>query len=83
MTKANLRRERLSVDMLPQEHRQIKACAAMHGETMRDYVLDCIRERLQHEFSKKETFVFSDHVEQDAVLKKLWDNKKDALYDRL
>jgi len=82
MAKVNIKRERMSIDMLPQEHRQIKVCAALHGETIRDYVLECIRERLQHE-SKKESLVFSDHVDQDTVLKELWDNEKDAVYDKL
>ena len=32
-------RDRLSIDVLPEEHRQIKVYAALHGMTIREYVL--------------------------------------------
>ena len=54
MTKINGERERLSIDVLAQEHRQIKTYAAIHGETIREYVLKSVHERLRREAEEKE-----------------------------
>jgi len=75
-------RERLSIDVLPEEHRQIKAYAALHGETIREYVLESIKERLRHESEQKDILSLTASLDKDPVLKKLWHNKKDAAYDR-
>ena len=83
MTKQNNQRDRLSIDILPEEHRQIKIFAALHGETIREYVLEGVRERLRHEKENKELSILAIHPDQDPVLKELWDNKKDAGYDKL
>ena len=77
------RRERLSIDVLPQQHRQIKACAALHGETIREYVLECIQERLRREVKEKDLSALTTHLYEDSVLRELWDNEKDARYDKL
>ncbi len=82
MTKLNGGRDRLSIDVLPEEHRQIKAYAALHGETIREYVLECVRERLHRENEKKGLQALTMHLDQDLVLRELWDNKKDAAYDK-
>ena len=83
MSKIDIGRERLSIDVLPEEHRQIKTYAALHGETIREYVLRCVWERLRKEAEKKEFSALTTHLDQDPILKKLWDNKKDAAYDKL
>ena len=44
-----LKRERLSIDVRPEEHRQIKALAALYGKTIREYVLECVRKRIKDE----------------------------------
>jgi len=80
---AKTRRDRLSIDVLPEEHRQIKAYAAFHGQTIREYVLDSVRERLRRENEKRELSTLTMHLDQDPVLKELWDNEKDAAYDEL
>jgi uncharacterized protein (DUF1778 family) len=80
MPLTSTRRERMSVDVNPEEHRRIKACAALHGTTIRNYILECVRERL-----KRETVMAPDlmaSLEEDPVLKSLWDNPKDAAYDK-
>lgn len=76
-------RERLSIDVRPEEHRKIKACAALHGETIRDYVIKSVRERLRREAEEKELSALSLRLYQDPLLKKLWDNEKDSAYDKL
>ncbi|HLD82666.1 MAG TPA: hypothetical protein VI976_01810 [Candidatus Omnitrophota bacterium] len=83
MTKYALERERLSIDVLPEEHRRIKAYAALYGESLREYVLKSIRERLLRETEIKELFSLTAHLDKDPILKKLWENKKDSGYDKL
>ena len=76
-------RERLSIDVRPEEHRKIKAYAALHGETIRDYVIKSVRERFKREAEVKELSVLSLRLDQDSLLKTLWDNEKDGAYDKL
>ena len=83
MAKAGMARERLSIDVFPEEHRQIKTYAAIHGETIREYVLESVRERLRHETERRELSALTINLDQDPLLRKLWENKKDAAYDRL
>ncbi len=83
MYKKNLKRERLSVDVLPEEHRLIKVYAAKRGETIRNYVLDSVRERITKEKESRELDRLTSDMEGDLVLKNLWENEKDAVYDKL
>ncbi|OGW77138.1 MAG: hypothetical protein A3I73_02975 [Omnitrophica bacterium RIFCSPLOWO2_02_FULL_45_16] len=83
MPRIDVARERLSIDVFPEEHRQIKSFAALHGETIREYVLECIRERLRKETEKKDLTVLAMRLDQDPLFKQAWDNKKDAAYDKL
>ncbi|MBL8024309.1 MAG: hypothetical protein JNK54_08535 [Elusimicrobia bacterium] len=77
------RRERVSVDVDPKEHRRIKVCAALHGMTIRKYVLESVRERLSRETEQKSVSSLSSFLSNDPVLKDLWDNDKDAAYDKM
>jgi len=81
MAKRDMKRNRLSIDVLPEEHRQIKAYAALNGKTIREYVLESVRERLRRQQEKRELSVLTMHLDRDPVLKELWDNEKDAAYD--
>ena len=83
MTRTGVERERLSIDVFSEEHRKIKVYAALHGQTIREYVLESVRERLRAEAENKELSTMSMHLDKDPVLKELWDNEKDAEYDRL
>jgi len=76
-------RDRLSIDINPKEHRLIKMFATFHGETIREYVIECIRERLRRETEAKELQALTKDLGKDPVLRELWDNKKDAGYDKL
>jgi uncharacterized protein (DUF1778 family) len=82
MAKTVQARDRLSIDVFPAEHRQIKAYAALHGETIREYVLESVKERLRRESEQKDLLSLTANLGNDPVLKKLWHNKKDAAYDR-
>ena len=83
MVKMSAERERLSIDVLPEEHRQIKVHAALRGQTIREYVLESIREQLRQEKEARELEALTTRLDQDPVLKELWDNEKDAVYDKL
>jgi uncharacterized protein (DUF1778 family) len=83
MAKAEVTRERLSIDVLPEEHKRIKAYAALHGETIREYVVESVRERLRQEAEERGLSALTMNLNQDPVLKELWNNEKDAAYDKI
>jgi len=74
---------RMSIEVAPEEHRQIKAFAALHGLTIREYVLESVRKRLHQEKESAELSALTTDLRHDAVLKDLWDNDKDSAYDKL
>lgn len=83
MTKKNSAMERLSIDVLPEEHRQIKAYAALYGKTIREYVLECVQKKLRKEAERKELSNISAYPDKDPILHSVWENKKDAEYDKI
>ena len=83
MSKTDMPRERLSIDVLPEEHKRIKVYAALHGETIREYVVTSVRVRLRQEAEERELSTLTMNLNQDPVLKELWDNEKDAAYDKI
>lgn len=74
-------RERLSIEVSPEEHKKIKRYATLHGNSVREYILDSIRERIHHENEEKDLLKLTTSI--NPVLKELWDNEMDAAYDRL
>ncbi len=74
-------KERLSIDVKPEEHRLIKMYAARKGMTIRLYVLESIRQRLVQENESKELSFMTQNA--SPALKQIWDNDKDADYDKL
>ena len=83
MRKLSIVRERLSIDVLPEERKQIKVYAALCGKTIREYVIESVRERLRRESEDRELSALALHLDQDPVLKNLWDNEKDSAYDKI
>ena len=83
MAKTEAIRERLSIDVLPEEHRRIKAYAALHGETIREYVIESVLERLRHEGEEKELTALTMNLKRDPILAELWNNEKDSAYDKI
>ena len=81
MPKDALDKERLSIDVPPEEHKQIKMFAARHGVSMRIYVLESIRKRLLEDEEARQLSVMTTYA--GPVLRALWDNDKDAAYDNL
>ena len=76
------KRPRISIDVQPQMRRRLRLAAAKRDLTVRRYVLEAIEERLREDLG-------DDHEEvvltakTDPVLAELWDNPRDAAYDRL
>ena len=68
---------RLTLDLSPLMHAELKIVAARKRTTMRDYCLKAIRRQLTDEPAEYLTF------ESDPVLSELWENDDDAVYDDL
>jgi len=81
MTDKSKKRERMSIDVFPEEHKQIKVFAAIHGETIREYVMGSVRERVSRE--KEDAQIMAMTTRIDQPMKEVWDNEKDAEYDKL
>lgn len=83
MAKTDTARERVSIDVRPEEHRQIKLCATLSGQTIRTFVLESVRTRMQRDQEARAVSALTKHLDTDPVLKALWENERDAAYDRL
>jgi len=58
--------------------------AAKRDMSIRKYVLEAVEDRLKEDLGLGgHDYLFSLTAEADPVLAKLWDNPKDAAYDRL
>ena len=79
------RRARLSIDVPREARRRIHIAAAKRDQSIRDYVWEAVEARLMHDLaddlSAADLVVLSERA--DPVLAELWDNPKDAAYDKL
>ena len=82
MAEMQIERCRLSIDVGPEDRRRIKMSATIHNETIREYVLKAVMERLQQD-SKHTESLLSMNGDADPVLADLWNNEKDSAYDKL
>lgn len=76
------KRPRISVDVQPEVRRRLRLAAAKRDLTVRRYVLEAIEERLREDLGEDEGMLGLTAA-ADPVLAELWDNRKDAEYDRL
>ena len=81
MSKTEAKRKRLSIDVLPEEQRMIKAFAALHGQSIREYVLETIQAKLREEQENSDILTMTTQI--NSLLKEVWDNDKDAIYDEV
>ncbi len=79
--KKSCTRNRLSIDIDPKEHQKIKVFAVLHGSTIREYVLESIRERLDRESEENQLLAMTTQI--NPVLKEVWNNKKDDIYNEI
>jgi len=78
-TTARRKLDRLSIDIDPKEHIRIKTFAAVSGKTIREFVLESVREHVRQQMEAKDLHAMT--IEPTAALAQLWDNEKDAAYD--
>ena len=77
------KRPRISVDVLPEVRKRLRLAAAKRDLTVQQYVLEAIEEQLREDLGEEDEGVMALTAKADPVLADLWDNPKDAAYDRL
>ena len=80
---SSTKRPRISVDVLPEVRRRLRLAAAKQDVTVRQYVLEAIEERLREDLGDDSEGMLALTAKADPVLAELWDNPRDAEYDRL
>ena len=80
---SSTKRPRISIDVQPEVRRRLRLAAAKRDLTIRQYVLEAIQEQLREDLGDDTEGVFILTAKADPVLSELWDNRKDAEYDRL
>ncbi len=76
------KRPRVSVELDPELHRSLREAAANRNLSVREYVVQAIEQRLQRDSEGGDRSLALD-LKADPVLAELWDNPRDAAYDRL
>ena len=79
---SSVKRPRVSVDVVP-EVRRLRLAAARRDVTVRQYVLEAIEERLREDLGDEGQELLALNATADPLLAELWDNRRDAAYDRL
>ena len=80
---SSAKRPRISVDVVPAVRRRLRLAAARRDVTVRQYVLEAIEERLREDLGDEGEELLALNATADPLLAELWDNRKDAAYDRL
>mgnify|MGYP001457106981 CR=1 FL=1 len=80
---SSAKRPRVSVDVVPDVRRRLRLAAARHDVTVQQYVLEAIEERLRDDLGDEGEELLALNAKADPLLAELWDNRKDAAYDRL
>ena len=80
---SSAKRPRISVDVRPEVRRRLRLAAAKRDLTIRQYVLEAIEERIREDLGDDGEVDFALTAKADPVLAELWDNRRDARYDRL
>lgn len=80
---SSAKRPRISVDVSSEIRRRVRLAAAKQDLTVGQYVLGAIEERLQRDLGDDSEGGLPLTAKTDPVLAELWDNPRDAEYDRL
>ena len=75
------KRERLTLDLTPEEHRKIKSYAAFQGKTLKEFVMESIKTKMALEAEQEDLNLLT--TKPTEVLMEIWDNDRDAAYDKL
>jgi len=81
--KRAVQRPRISLDVSPAVRRRVRLAAAKRDVSVRQYIMDALQERLRDDLGNDGQEAPALTAEADPVLASLWDNVKDAAYDRL
>ncbi len=78
------RAARLSIDVRLEDRRRIRMAAAKRDVSIRDYVWQAVEARLARDLTDELTATDLTALTEraDPVLAELWDNPKDAAYDK-
>jgi uncharacterized protein (DUF1778 family) len=80
---SSAKRPRISIDVQPEIRRRLRLAAAKRDLTLRQYVLEAIEDRLREDLGDGAEGILALTAKSDPVLANLWDNRRDAAYDRL
>jgi hypothetical protein len=80
---SSAKRPRISVDVVPEVRRRLRLAAARRDVSVRQYVMEAIEERLREDLGDEGEGLLVLNAKADALLAELWDNRRDAAYDRL
>ena len=79
---AQPKRPRISLDVAPDLRRRLRLAAAKRDQTITQYLVEAIEERLREDLAESESRSVLT-AKTDPVLATLWDNPRDSEYDRL
>lgn len=79
------RRARLSIDVSREARRRIHIAAAKRNQSIRDYVWAAVEARLKHDLADElsAAALVALNERADPALADLWNNPRDAAYDKL
>ena len=80
---SSAKRPRISVDVVPEVRRRLRLAAARRDVSVRQYVVEAIEERLREDLGDESEGLLVLNAKADPLLAELWDNRRDAAYDRL
>lgn len=76
-----VKRERLTIDLTPDEHRKIKSYAAYQGKTLKEFVVESIRTKMALDAEQEDLNQIL--TKPTALMMEIWDNDRDSGYDQL
>ena len=79
----SVKRPRISIDVVPATRRRLRLAAAKRDLTVGQYILQVLEERLREDLGAETEGLLALTASADPVLARIWDNPKDAQYDRL
>jgi predicted transcriptional regulator len=79
------KRTRLTVDLPTELKQRLRMVAARRDVSIRQYVLEALEEQLDRDWVElaEQESLLTLTAQADPVLAELWENDKDAAYDRL
>ena len=80
---SSAKRPRISVDVVPEVRRRLRLAAARRDVSVQQYVVEAIEDRLREDLGDEGEELLALYAKADPLLADLWDNRRDAAYDRL